>query len=184
MNLKATLAGALVTLSAVISGCGTVQTQTSVPNIVVQKSSQTVNQPIPQTIKLENAQGKNLSIKVNDRPVFFFAYWCPHCRHTMQAFMKLKLNQTQMLIFISTGSLPTDTLAELVENTNKDLRQVGIDPKQVTVLYLPGTGAPYISGYPDFIYESKSMQYEEVNGDITDGTYWEKVFSDIHKPIL
>ena len=99
------------------------------------------------------AEGKKVTLNVDKQPLFFEAYWCPHCQRTLVALNKNKGQLKQLPVIVSEGFLTGTTLAEAVQITHQEFAALHLSGFQVDYILNPNAGVENAKhGYPTLAF--------------------------------
>lgn len=104
--------------------------------------------PIYHNITVYNADGKKVTLDASKQPIFFEAYWCPHCQRTLVMLNQNRSNIGQFPVIVSMGFKPGTTVAQAAARSDAELKYFHI--KNVKVYFYLGNQTKQLvpKGYP------------------------------------
>ncbi|WP_161624330.1 hypothetical protein [Alicyclobacillus acidoterrestris] len=126
-------------------------------------------------VSIVNSQGVSVSVTNLSEPLFFSAYWCPHCQRTLVSFDKNKSIIHDEPIVISTGFPPGTTLKQAVEATNREFHDLGVSGFK-TYYCLSGISSSLVPIFPTIMFHNHDTIHVLV-GEHT-SSVWNKAFKD------
>lgn len=187
---------ALLTLG--VTGCGVVTTtvkgQVPVSDIVL--SAPTLAQGYLQKVspawwrkveqlKVLNAQGQAVNIPA-DRPLLFFAWWCPHCHAVLKQLQREGVMQHVTLVSMYVNAMPEKGSPEVIHSvhdaqrvTEQSLATLGIHLPARHLFYLmPGPSQNGLQiGVPTWMEHTQHGWYA-LNGAPSDGAMWPTILQN------
>lgn len=136
-------------------------------------------------LNVMNAQGQTVLLPEN-RPLLFFAWWCPHCHAALRELARTgELSKLTLIsTYVNAGSIDGKPVvignfpeARLI--TNKSLATMHLHVQRDHLFYLmPGPAQNALAiGVPDFVEDTHVGLYA-MNGAPSDGEIWPLLLAD------
>jgi len=135
-------------------------------------------------LSLLDSQGHSVHLPTN-RPVLFFAWWCPHCHAALRALKRDKDLSHLTFVSMYLNAMPAHGKPALIRTANdakqiteSSLASLGIHIPSDHILYLmPRSAANSTAmGVPVLVEHTRSGWYA-MNGAPSDSTVWQRVLS-------
>lgn len=105
-------------------------------------------------ISVLDSSGRHISLNASATPLFFEAYWCPHCQRTLVLWNKNRNGFRHMPLIVSMGFPPGTTLHEAVRVSDAEMNAFHI--RNLAVYYLLGANAAqFVKEYPTLLFPWK-----------------------------
>ncbi|GEO28163.1 hypothetical protein AAC03nite_39480 [Alicyclobacillus acidoterrestris] len=130
-----------------------------------------MNKSVYTNVPVYDSSGKKISLDVDKQPIFFEAYWCPHCQRTLVLWNKNHSKLQESPAIVSSGFEPGTTLSQAVALSRAEVNALGL--KGFKIYFLLGSAQKYTpAGIPSLIFKDKN-QIEMLAGEHT-LLIWEK----------
>lgn len=101
-------------------------------------------------LKVYDANGHAVILDARKTPVFFEAYWCPHCQRTLKLWSENRSGVTQLPVMVSLGFAKGSTLADAVSVSKTEMKTFGLE--KAKVYYYLGAPSDLVPGFPTLVF--------------------------------
>lgn len=104
---------------------------------------------------VSSESGSKVTLDVLNAPLFFEAYWCPHCQRTLVLFNEHEREINKLPVIISTGFPPGTDLQQAVNVTKTEFTHLGLHG--FTIYYLLGDTKGLIPQFPAMMFRYNGL---------------------------